>query len=604
MSNNETHSATSPTPTILFRGTSQARLTECSVQNYKEVIKQQQQLTGESWEKNPQGQEVIVLDNSSDDDSHDINVDRNEKGGQHRSKRQRKAKISWKVRYECHRRARKQAYTAESNEDDEYDEDGIKRRPIQKRSKYIGCKANLMVYCYEEDEEKVYFQYINEHTLHVPGSIEDVQFLPKSKELHEQILEELRKGYNVRDVRQYLQREYNLHSNTNRDSHINTIDVYNIFVKYRQELCSRHTNDFKSIEKRLTELKQNGYHIWIDTSEGQESQQRLNSNDFAFGFVAPWQINYFSQARFVSLDATHDVSKYKDGVLYTMVIRDSVSGRGVPITYLFTNDLSSRPLLGWFHSLSSIGLNPQRFTIDRSLPEDNAIIQVWPSCSIQHCIWHVMRAWMQNVQSKVHGSIGRTPAQAKAHIRPHLKALMYEKNRERFHNLLNTFITEFSHSQPEFITYFKTYYVDMWDGKACERWNVSYQPEVFHAMQTNNYVESWHNQLKSCYLKRKRTHRLDVLVEVLVEEVAFDIKHKVSRLSVNVGRMGALERRFRVNEIKAEKEKRMPSPSNIIRLVDEEYSVQSFENNTNDTTYNVSYFCLFSRLYFLPSINI
>ena len=80
------------------------------------------------------------------------------------------------------------------------------------------------------------------------------------------------------------------------------------------------------------------------------------------------------------------------------------------------------------------------------------------------------------------------------------------------------------------------------------------------------------------------------MVEVLVQEVAFDIKQELSRLSVNVGRMGTLERRFRVNEIKAEKEKCMPSPSNIIRLVDEEYSVQSFENNTNDTTYNVSYF--------------
>ncbi|KAG2216680.1 hypothetical protein INT45_007681 [Circinella minor] len=534
MSNNQQHSVTLPNPTILSQGTSQARLTECS--------------------------EVIVLDKSSDEDSYDRNVDINENDNQHRSKRQRKAKIVWKIRYACHRKARKQVVT-DSNEDDEYDEDGIKRRPIQKRSKHIGCKANLMVYCYEENEEKVYFQYVNEHTLHTPGSIEDVQFLPKSNVLHEQILEELRKGYNVRDVRQYLQREYNVYPNTTRDAHINTIDVYNIFVKYRQELCSRHANDFKSIGKRLVELKQSGYHVWIDTLEGQEPQQRLSSNDFAFGFAAPWQVNYFSQAHFISLDATHDVSKYKDGVLYTIVIRDTVAGRGVLITYLFTNDLSSRPLLGWFRSLSSIGLNPQRFTINRSLPEDNAIIQV-------------------------HGSIGRTPAQAKAHIRPHLKVLMYEKNRERFHNLLNTFITEFSHSQPEFITYFKTYYVDMWDGKACERWNVSYQPEVFHPMQTNNYLESWHNQLKSCYLKRKRTHRLDVLVEVLVEEVAFDIKQEASRLSVNVGRMGALERRFHVNEIKAEKEKSLPSPSTIIRLLDEEYLVESFANNTNNSVYN------------------
>ena len=135
------------------------------------------------------------------------------------------------------------------DEDDEYDKDGIKRRPIQKRSKYIGCKANLIVYCYEGDEEKVYFQYVNEHTLHVPGSIKDIQFLPKLKALYDKILEELCKGYNVRQVRQYLQHEYNLYSSTSHNAYINTIDVYNIFMTYRQELCSRHKDDFKSIEK-------------------------------------------------------------------------------------------------------------------------------------------------------------------------------------------------------------------------------------------------------------------------------------------------------------------------------------------------------------------
>ena len=65
-----------------------------------------------------------------------------------------------------------------------------------------------------------------------------------------------------------------------------------------------------------------------------------------------------------------------------MVIRDPIAGRGVPITYLLTNDLSSRPLLSWFNSLAAIGLNHQRFTIGNSLPEDYAIAQVWPNCSI------------------------------------------------------------------------------------------------------------------------------------------------------------------------------------------------------------------------------
>lgn len=86
------------------------------------------------------------------------------------------------------------------------------------------------------------------------------------------------------------------------------------------------------------------------------------------------------------------------------------------------------------------------------------------------------------------------------------------------------------------------------------------------------------------------------MIEVLVEEVAFDIRQEVNRLSVNIGRMGQLEHRLRKNEIKAEKEQRMPSPSNIIRLSDEEYSVESFENNANNKTYNVSHF-LYTFLY-------
>ena len=155
--------------------------------------------------------------------------------GQHKNKRQRKSKISWKIRYECHRRGRKHKYMAILDEDEEYNEDGIKRRPIQKRSKYIGCKANLMAYCYEGDEENVYFEYVNEHTHHIPSSLEDVQFLPKSEALYDQILEELCKGYNVHQVRQYLQHEYNLYPNTSRDAHINALDVYNIFIKYRQK---------------------------------------------------------------------------------------------------------------------------------------------------------------------------------------------------------------------------------------------------------------------------------------------------------------------------------------------------------------------------------
>ncbi|KAG2217105.1 hypothetical protein INT45_006671 [Circinella minor] len=517
-------------PIVISPTAEQQRLTKCGVNVYKERIAKQPAVTGECWvykhkytlnkkheqinNRKRKALQSDTVDNESDQldpsDTEDTEEPRSEK---------KKVEVVDDANYE-------------------YNEDGMKHRPIQKKSKNIRCKAQLMVYCYEDDEDNVELTYVNNHDGHVPGSIGDVQYLRKSKELNDRILEELHKGYHV--------------PKSSRFGHINTVDVYNILCKYRKELCCLDKDDFKSVKKQLEAFQSMQYYIWIDVTDNENPSKRLTSKDFAFGFVAPWQLEYFEKAQFVSLDATHEVSKYKDGVLYTMVIRDPVAGRGVPITYLLTNDLSSKPLLGWFRSLATIGLNPQRFTIDNSLPEDNAIVQVWPSCSIQHCIWHVMRAWMQNVQAKIHGSIGRTPTQAKAHIRPRLKELMYEKNTEQFHVLLSNFLTEFQDSQCEFITYFKTYYIDKWDGRAYERWDCSYQPQVFYAMSTNNYIESWHNQLKTIYLKQKRTYRLDVLMNLLADDVSFDITEEVNCLSANVGRIESTERCLRANEIKAE----------------------------------------------------
>ncbi|KAI9474833.1 hypothetical protein BDB00DRAFT_793435 [Zychaea mexicana] len=71
-------------------------------------------------------------------------------------------------------------------------------------------------------------------------------------------------------------------------------------------------------------------------------------------------------------------------------------------------------------------------------------------------------------------------------------------------------------------------------------------------MQTNNYVESWHNQLKTYYLKRKRMHRLDLLVHILVKDVSFDVTEEIKRLVANVGRIGPYEHALCKHEIKAE----------------------------------------------------
>ena len=99
--------------------------------------------------------------------------------------------------------------------------------------------------------------------------------------------------------------------------------------------------------------------------------------------------------------------------MYTMVNRHPIAGRGVPVAYLITADLSLIPLVRWFYSLASIGLIPQRITIDRGYAKDNALTIVWPECTIQHCVWQVQRGWMTNVKSNVVASVRRTVPQAK-----------------------------------------------------------------------------------------------------------------------------------------------------------------------------------------------
>ena len=514
-------------------------------------------------------------------------------------KRHRAIRVLWSQRYYCHRQARRgtkgrssdgEPADNDEDEDDDYDNDGVQRRPVQKKSKHLDCKAHLIVKCFKDTPDAVDIAYIGEHTGHIPG-IEDVQFLHKSDELNEQILQELRKGYNVRDVRRYLQRVYRDSPRHSRNAYISTVDVYNIYCKYRQEKCTRNADDFESVDLFLGELEASGYHIWIDT-DGEDtddetpSNRLLSLNGFTFSFIAPWQKQLFPYAQYISLDATHDVCFYNQGVLYTMVIRDPVAGRGVPIAYLLTDDQSSTALSGWFRSLASIGLNPQCITIDRSLPEDNAIVEVWPSCTIQHCIWHVMRAWMTNVQSKITSSVGRTAAQARAHIRLRLRELMYEENQEQFHLLLDGFLAEIAETQTVFSSYFRQYYVNSFEGEAVERWAKCYQPAVFTNMETNNYVESWHNQLKTHYLKRKRMHRLDLLIELLTDDVAFDITKEIDRLSVNIGRMSASERYLRNKEQMAQMIDRSKLRYMVTVISDTSYLCCSFTESR--TIYDVS----------------
>ncbi|ORE08850.1 hypothetical protein BCV72DRAFT_189175, partial [Rhizopus microsporus var. microsporus] len=83
-------------------------------------------------------------------------------------------------------------------------------------------------------------------------------------------------------------------------------------------------------------------------------------------------------------------------------------------------------------------------------------------------------------------------------------------------------------------------------------WTRTYQSAIYTNMETNNHIESWYNQLKTAYLKRKQDRRVDRLIFISVSDTEEDYLQNIQRLVLNVGRMGSEERKRRTRQIKVD----------------------------------------------------
>ena len=117
---------------------------------------------------------------------------------------------------------------------------------------------------------------------------------------------------------------------------------------------------------------------------------------------------------------------------------------------------------------------------------------------------------------------------------------------------------------------------------------------MYNNMATNNYVESWHNQLKTVYLNRYRVHRLDHVLHLIVHDIESDLKHEVQRRGYKLGRMTKQDREI----VKQAKQANMVDEEMMVIKVTfiekDKYQVASFNND--DIKYDVStcFFIIYS----------
>ena len=163
-----------------------------------------------------------------------------------------------------------------------------------------------------------------------------------------------------------------------------------------------------------------------------------------------------------------------------------------------------------------------------------------------------------------------------------LKGLMWERSIATFKLKLASFLGNHEYASiKRFMDYFYDTYLK---NDSFIRWSAACQPQIYTNMETNNYIESWHNQLKTMYLERKRNRRVDRLIYILVEDVEYDYSNNVARISLKVGRMGPEERNGRRRQIGAEiiNDEWLEDMCSLIEGNEEEdqrtYKVESFTN--------------------------
>lgn len=119
----------------------------------------------------------------------------------------------------------------------------------------------------------------------------------------------------------------------------------------------------------------------------------------------------------------------------------------------------------------------------------------------------------------------------------------------------------------------------------------AFQPWIYTNMETNNFVESWYNQLKTTYLERKKSRRADHLVFILVNDIEPNFISNTMRIQLNIGRMGLEERRRRRRELDAEAINEEMAGLMIKEIDEDENGVTTYEMETftiDDVTYGIN----------------
>lgn len=307
---------------------------------------------------------------------------------------------------------------------------------------------------------------------------------------------------------------------------INYHDVQNVINRHLNNLSRKHPQDKQSVQLWLNHLKEKNHQTLF--------VQHPNDGPFLISWFSSWQFNLLKQAKEWCIDSTHKTcisfnNPNDSCYLFTVVIKSPITNKGVPVAFFIT-DSEVQPVIAqwlkWMLDISGGSLPVTRIMVDCSRAEISAIKEVFGDrdVSVSLCHWHIRRAWEKKIKSyvKVPGSTLESQA-ARSSVRGMLNGLMYAPEETDYDDLYAEFTVKLKDDYPEFVNYYDT----EWHAKRT-LWSLPWRKDG--TFNTNNLIESYHNQLKSRYFGRRRNCRIDRVVYLLSQVIINDYRQDALRV--------------------------------------------------------------------------
>ncbi|KAG0268622.1 hypothetical protein DFQ27_006260 [Actinomortierella ambigua] len=389
------------------------------------------------------------------------------------------------------------------------------------------------------------------------------------------------------------------------DDFITYGDIYNIWHDVIVGRMRRDVDPIVSSVKWMEKLEEDGAFTYYDKDD--------HRGGLYFGFSTAWQMSHLkAYGQNICLDGTHNVFG-QDTHMFTLVVKNDSTGFAVPVAFLLTRTAPTSVLLvGWLRALKrkmtahfsspdqAYRFKPNAVITDQGNEEILAINRAFTgeNVSVFFCAWHAHRVWEREIRKRVNDvddnpSVEQRKATRDAAV-SEFQSILKEPDVTKALQGIQQYREKWS-GQHDLLTYLNSECFgsdqDENSVNTQKRWMICYREGVSYSpIETNDYMESWHNILGRYFFKDRQQGHPDTVIYLLAYMVIPYFRQKCDPSMMRAGRMTPTENGGERHRSEAERHLAVRESSGVegdpvVQIDENTLRVESF--TTPDTHYDV-----------------